>query len=144
MEYINRIVDEEIKRKLTSAGAVLIKGVKWCGKTTSAKQIAKSALEMQNPDMQSNYIELADTKPSLLLEGEKTRLIDEWQIAPKLWNAVRYAVDKSATTGQFVLTGSATPIHDDSLHSGVGRFAFVTMKPMTLYESGESTGAISL
>lgn len=99
---------------------------------------------MQNPDMQSNYIELADTKPSLLLEGDKPRLIDEWQIAPKLWNAVRYAVDKSATTGQFVLTGSATPIHDDSLHSGVGRFAFVTMKPMTLYESGESTGAISL
>ena len=144
MEYINRIVDKEIKKKLSIMGAVLIKGPKWCGKTTSAKRIAKSVLEMQNPDLGDNYLELANTRPSLLLEGEKPRLIDEWQLAPKLWNAVRYSVDSIGLPNQYILTGSSTPKEDDSLHSGVGRFAFVTMKPMTLYESGESNGKISL
>ncbi len=144
MKYINRIVDKQIENKLSIVGAVVIKGPKWCGKTTSAKRIAKSVLEMQNPDLQDNYIELANTKPSLLLEGEKPKLIDEWQIAPKLWNAVRYSVDKEGLAGQYILTGSATPKEDDSMHSGVGRFAFVTMKPMTLYESGDSNGKISL
>lgn len=144
MKYIERIVDKEIKDKLSIMGAVLIKGPKWCGKTTSSKQFAESVLEMQNPDLQENYIELANTKPSLLLEGEKPRLIDEWQLAPKLWNAVRYSVDKNAISGQYILTGSATPKEDDTLHSGVGRFAFITMKPMTLFESGDSNGRISL
>lgn len=144
MEYIKRIVDNEINDKLSIMGAILIRGPKWCGKTTSAKQIAKSILEMQNPDLQDNYIELANTKPSLLLEGEKPRLIDEWQLVPKLWNAVRYSVDTIGEPGQYILTGSATPKEDDSLHSGVGRFAFVTMKPLTLYESGDSNGKISL
>ena len=144
MNYIKRIVDDEIKNKLSYTGAILIKGPKWCGKTTSAKQIAKSVLEMQNPDLQDNYIELANTKPSLLLEGDKPRLIDEWQLAPKLWNAVRYSVDNTGLSNQYILTGSATPNEDPSLHSGVGRFAFVTMKPMSLYESGESNGKISL
>ena len=144
MKYINRIVDKEIKEKLKTMGAVVIKGPKWCGKTTSSKQIAKSILEMQNPDLQDNYIELANTKPSLLLEGEKPRLIDEWQLAPKLWNAVRYSVDDIGKPSQYILTGSATPKEDDMLHSGVGRFAFITMKPMTLFESGESNGKISL
>lgn len=144
MEYIKRIIDEKIKNSLQITGAVLIKGPKWCGKTTSAKQIAKSIIEMQNPDLQDNYLELADTKPSLLLEGEKPRLIDEWQLAPKLWNAVRYSVDNSGLTNQFILTGSSTPTEDDTLHSGVGRFSFITMKPMTLYESGDSNGLISL
>lgn len=144
MKYVNRIVDDEIREKLSIVGAVLIKGPKWCGKTTSAKQIAKSVLEMQNPDLQDNYIELANTKPSLLLEGDKPRLIDEWQLAPKLWNAVRYSVDNIGETNQYILTGSATPKEDPSLHSGVGRFAFITMRPMTLYESGDSNGKISL
>ena len=144
MNYIKRIVDDEIKNKLNYTGAVLIKGPKWCGKTTSAKQIAKSVLEMQNPDLQENYIELANTKPSLLLEGDKPRLIDEWQIVPKLWNAIRYSVDNTGLPNQYILTGSATPNEDPTLHSGVGRFAFVTMKPMSLYESGESNGKISL
>lgn len=144
MKYISRIVDKEIKEKLNIMGAVVIKGPKWCGKTTSSKQIARSVLEMQNPDLQDNYIELANTKPSLLLEGEKPRLIDEWQLAPKLWNAVRYSVDNSGKPNQYILTGSATPKEDDTLHSGVGRFAFITMKPMTLFESGESNGKISL
>ena len=89
MKYIKRIIDNEIKEKLSIMGAIVKKGPKWCGKTTSAKQIAKSVLEMQNPDLQENYIELANTKPSLLLEGEKPRLIDEWQLVPKHWNAVR-------------------------------------------------------
>ena len=144
MKYIKRIIDNEIKEKLSIMGAIVIKGPKWCGKTTSAKQIAKSVLEMQNPDLQENYIELADTKPSLLLEGEKPRLIDEWQLAPKLWNAVRYSVDEIGLPNQYILTGSSTPVEDSSLHSGVGRFAFVTMKPMTLFESGDSNGNISL
>ena len=144
MEYIPRIVDKEIKDKLNIMGAVVIKGPKWCGKTTSSKQVAKSVLEMQNPDLQDNYIELANTKPSLLLEGDKPRLIDEWQLAPKLWNAVRYSADAIGLPGQYILTGSATPKEDDSLHSGVGRFAFITMKPMTLFESGDSNGKISL
>lgn len=146
MDYINRIVDRELKEKLSIMGAVQVKGPKWCGKTTSAKQVAKSILEMQNPDLQDNYIELANTKPSLLLEGEKPRLIDEWQIAPKLWNAVRYSVDKIGKPNQYILTGSATPKEDskEELHSGVGRFGIINMKPMTLYESGDSNGKISL
>lgn len=144
MKYIERIIDKKIKEELSIMGAVVIKGPKWCGKTTSSKQIAKSILEMQNPDLQENYIELANTKPSLLLEGEKPRLIDEWQLAPKLWNAVRYSVDNIGLPNQYILTGSATPKDDDTLHSGVGRFAFITMKPMTLFESGDSNGTISL
>lgn len=148
MEYLKRIVDDEIQEKLSIVGAVQIKGAKWCGKTTSAKQIAKSVLEMQNPDLQDNYIELANTKPSLLLEGDKPRLIDEWQVAPKLWNAVRYSVDNTGLTNQFILTGSSTPPEEDTeediIHSGVGRFAIVDMKPMSLYESGDSNGKISL
>lgn len=144
MEYLKRIIDDELKEKLSFAGAVQIKGPKWCGKTTSAKQVSSSVLEMQNPDLQDNYIELANTKPSLLLEGDKPRLIDEWQIAPKLWNAVRYSIDKTGLTNQYILTGSATPVDSDSLHSGVGRFAIIDMKTMSLYESGDSNGKISL
>ena len=144
MKYLERIIDSEIKEKLSITGAIQIKEPKWCGKTTSAKQLAKSVLEMQNPDLQDNYIELANTKPSLLLEGDKPRLIDEWQIAPKLWNAVRYSVDQTGLTNQYILTGSATPTDDSSLHSGVGRFAIVNMKPMSLYESKDSNGKISL
>lgn len=146
MDYVKRIIDKEIKKKLAVMGAVVIKGPKWCGKTTSAKKISKSVIEMQNPEMAENYMELAATKPSLLLEGEKPRLIDEWQIAPTLWNAVRYDVDKTGRKGQYILTGSATP--NDSnykyLHSGVGRFSFINMKPFSLYESNESNGKISL
>ena len=144
MSYLKRIVDEEIKNKLSVSGALLIKGPKWCGKTTSAMQVAKSVLELQNPDLQDNYLELLNTKPSLLLAGEKPRLIDEWQIAPKIWNAVRYSVDKSSEPAQYILTGSATPVEDSTLHSGTGRFSILTMKTMTLYESGDSNGAVSL
>ena len=144
MKYINRIVDDEINNKLNITGALLIRGPKWCGKTTSAKRVAKSILEMQNPDLQDNYLELANVKPSLLLKGDKPRLIDEWKLAPKLWNAVRYSVDNINLPGQYILTGSSTPVEDDTLHSGVGRFSFINMKSMTLYESGDSNGKISL
>lgn len=144
MDYIKRIVDKEIEKKLRTSGVVVIRGPKWCGKTTSAKQFAKSILEMQNPDTEDNYKELANIKPSILLQGEKPRLIDEWQLAPKLWNAVRYAVDTAGDVNQFILTGSATPVEDPTMHSGVGRFSFVNMKPLSLYESGESNGVISL
>lgn len=144
MDYIKRIVDKEIEKKLRTSGAVVIRGPKWCGKTTSAKQFAKSILEMQNPDTEDNYKELANIKPSILLQGEKPRLIDEWQLAPKLWNAVRYAVDTAGDVNQFILTSSATPVEDPTMHSGVGRFSFVNMKPLSLYESGESNGVISL
>ena len=146
MDYFKRIIDKKKKKKLAVMGAVVIKGPKWCGKTTSAKKISKSVIEMQNPEMAENYMELAATKPSLLLEGEKPRLIDEWQIAPTLWNAVRYDVDKTGRKGQYILTGSATPndINDKYLHSGVGRFSFINMKPFSLYESNESNGKISL
>lgn len=144
MDYIKRIVDKEIEKKLRTTGAVVIRGPKWCGKTTSAKQFAKSILELQNTDNEDNYLKLANIRPSILLDGEKPRLIDEWQLAPKLWNAIRYQIDKTGDVSQFILTGSATPVEDSTMHSGVGRFSFVQMKPLTLYESGESTGSISL
>ena len=144
MEYIERIIDKKIARKMKATGAVYIRGPKWCGKTTSATRFAKSVLNMQDSDNQKRYLEIAETKPSLLLEGDKPRLLDEWQIAPVLWNAVRFSVDTSGLKGQFLLTGSATPKEDDSLHSGTGRFSFVDMKPLTLYEMGISDGKISL
>ena len=144
MNYIERIMDKKIERKIKTMGAVAIRGPKWCGKTTSAGRFAKSVLYMQDADNQKRYLELAESQPSLLLEGEKPRLLDEWQIAPVLWNAVRFSVDKSRLRGQFLLTGSSVPKEDDSMHSGVGRFAFVNMKTLTLYEMGASNGKISL
>lgn len=144
MEYIKRIIDAQLEEKLQITGAVLIKGCKLCGKTTTAKKYSKSILEMQNPDTQENNINLANTKTSLLLNGVKPRLIDEWQMVPKLWNAVRYSVDLIGLPEQYILTGSATPIDDETLHSGVGRFSIINMKPMTLFESGDSNGKISL
>ena len=146
MNYVERIMDKEIERKLSVMGAIVIKGPKWCGKTTSGRRLAKSVIEMQNPEMTENYMELASTKPSLLLEGKNPRLIDEWQLAPSLRNAIRYDVDKNGKKGQYILTGSATLNDQDDkyLHSGVGRFALIKMKPFTLYESKESNGKISL
>ena len=146
MEYVKRIIDKEIEKKLRIMGAIEIKGPKWCGKTTSAKQVAKSIVEMQNPEEGERYSELAKTKPSLLLDGDKPRLIDEWQTVPSLWNAVRYDVDKTGARGQYILTGSATPndMEEEYLHSGVGRFAIINMKPFTLFESKDSNGKISL
>ncbi len=143
--YKNRIVDEILQKKLMGKGAVLIQGPKWCGKTTTAEQISKSILYMSKPDEKEQNIIMAEINPNLLLKGEVPRLIDEWQIAPKLWDAIRYEVDHRNAEGQFILTGSSVPAKmDDVTHSGTGRFTFVLMRPMSLYESGESTGQVSL
>ncbi len=144
-EYRKRIADEILKKKLEGKGAVLIEGPKWCGKTTTAEQIANSILYMDDPTKITQNIVLAELNPKKLLEGETPRLIDEWQLAPNLWDAVRFEVDHRDELGQFVLTGSALPIDPSKLtHSGTGRFSWVTMRPMSLFESGDSTGEVSL
>lgn len=143
MAYLPRIVDRMLAEKLTSAGATCIRGPKWCGKTETALQAAKSTLFMQDPDELANNLMIAQTKPSLLLEGAKPRLIDEWQVAPQLWDAVRYSIDRTHEVGSFILTGSATPLARPQ-HSGTGRFSFLDMRPMSLFESQESDGTISL
>lgn len=143
--YKARIADELIKKKLKGKGAVLVEGPKWCGKTTTSEELAKSVLYMSKPDSVKQNLMLADVSPSLLLTGEVPRLIDEWQIAPKLWDAVRYEVDHRNEEGQFILTGSAVPADSGTMkHTGTGRFAWVLMRPMSLYESGESNGSVRL
>ncbi len=143
--YKKRVVDEILRLNLESHGAVLIEGAKWCGKTTTAEQVAQSILYLQDPETVDSNLELAQIKPSKLLEGEVPHLIDEWQMAPKLWDAVRFAVDKRNAFGQFILTGSSTPPDLSEVHhSGVGRITKMLMRPMSLFESGESTGEVSL
>lgn len=143
--YRNRIADNILKRKLEGKGAVVIEGPKWCGKTTTAEQIAKSVLYMDNPANKAQNIIISETNPKLLLRGKTPRLIDEWQIAPKLWDAIRFEVDHRGELGQFVLTGSAVPADTHEItHSGTGRFTWLMMRPMSLYESGESNGTVSL
>ena len=144
MDYLPRIVDEELDLRLRAVGATVIVGPKWCGKTTTAKQRAKSVLEMQDPDLQEGYLKLASTKPSLLLEGENPRLIDEWQLAPVLWDAVRVSVDRRQEKGLYLLTGSAVVDEDKIKHTGIGRISRLEMETMSLWESGESTGQVSL
>lgn len=144
-EYKKRIADSILQRKLEGKGAVLIEGPKWCGKTTTAEQIAKSFLYMNDPKNKNQNITMSEIDPQRLLQGAVPRLIDEWQIAPKLWDAVRYEVDHRGELGQFILTGSAVPPDTKEItHSGTGRFSWLTMRPMSLYESGESTGEVSL
>lgn len=144
-KYKSRIVDEILERKLKGKGAVLIEGPKWCGKTTTAEQISKSVLYMADPANGEQNLTLADINPSLLLTGDTPRLIDEWQLAPKLWDAIRFEVDHRGEEGQFILTGSAVPVDSKKrVHTGTGRFSWLLMRPMTLYESGESTGTVSL
>lgn len=144
-EYLPRIADKLIEERLDAKGAVLIEGPKWCGKTTTAKQKAKSFISMDRPDMTKQYQQMANISPNTLLEGETPRLIDEWQIAPNLWNAVRYEVDNRDGFGQFILTGSAVPHEfDDSMHTGTGRISRLLMRPMSLFESKDSSGEVSL
>ena len=142
--YLPRIVDKLLEDRLDAVGAVLIAGPKWCGKTTTAEQQAKSVLKLQDPDKTKSYLAMAEVKPSLLLNGENPRLIDEWQMAPVLWDAVRSAVDSRGETGLFILTGSTTVDNSTIMHTGTGRISRLLMHPMSLYESGESNGNISL
>lgn len=143
--YRNRIADGILDRKLRAKGAVLIEGAKWCGKTTTASQIAKSILYMQDPARKRQYLELSEIDPARLLSGETPRLIDEWQLAPKLWDAIRFEVDRRDEFGQFILTGSAVPPETSEIsHSGIGRITKMLMRPMSLYESGDSSGQVSL
>lgn len=145
MEYFRRTADPMLAVLLEAFGAVLIEGPKWCGKTTTASQIAKSIIKMQDPDMRAEYLATAASKPSLLLKGETPRLIDEWQDAPVLWDAVRVLVDeRGGRPGQFILTGSNAIDKSATSHSGTGRIAKMQMLPMSLWESGESTGEVSL
>ena len=143
--YRKRIADDILKRKLEGKGAVLIEGPKWCGKTTTAEQLAASILYMDDPEKKEQNITMSELNPKRLLEGKTPRLIDEWQLAPKLWDAIRFEVDHRGELGQFVLIGSAvTPDTKEITHSGTGRFTRLTMRPMSLYESGDSTGEVSL
>lgn len=143
-EYIKRVCDSELELKLEAFGAVHIVGPKWCGKTTTAKQYAKSYIEMQDPDKRDMYMETAKIKPSNLLIGENPRLIDEWQIAPNLWDAVRVSVDRRNEDGLYILTGSNSIDKTEIMHTGTGRIDTLSMYPMSLYESGESNGKVSL
>lgn len=144
-KYRPRIADKLLERKLRGKGAVLLEGAKWCGKTTTAEQLCRSVLYMSEPGKREQNEQLARLNPALLLRGEKPRLIDEWQIAPKLWDAVRFEADHSPDLGLFVLTGSSVPPDmSEVIHSGTGRFAWLKMRPMSLWESGESTGEVSL
>ena len=144
-EYKKRIADEILKRKLEGKGAVLIEGPKWCGKTTTAEQVAASILYMDDPEKKEQNISMSELNPKRLLKGETPRLIDEWQIAPKLWDTIRFEVDHRSELGQFVLTGSAVPVDTKEItHSGTGRFTWLMMRPMSLYESGDSSGEVSL
>ncbi len=144
MRYLKRTADYQLSVRLEAFGAVQIKGPKWCGKTTTALRQAKSVIKMQDPDKREGYLATARTKPSLLLQGETPRLIDEWQVAPVLWDAVRHAVDERGLKGQFILTGSTVIDGAEIMHTGTGRISQMSMYPMSLYESLESNGHISL
>lgn len=144
-DYKNRIVDRILQEKLEAMGAVLIEGPKACGKTTTAERQAKSILYLADPRTKAQNLQMVETNITMLLEGKTPRLIDEWQLAPKFWDAIRFEVDHRDEDGQFMLTGSTVPVStDDIQHTGTGRFGWITMRPMSLWESGESTGGISL
>ena len=147
MDYMPRIVDDELARRLARTGAVYVRGPKWCGKTTTAEEIAASKMLLARTDVKENFKRLLEIDTDAALGGEAPMLIDEWQTVPKLWDAVRYAVDSRRKMGQFILTGSAVPDREaekEREHTGTGRFAWLTMRPMTLFESGESNGSVSL
>ena len=144
-QYKERIADRLLARKLAGKGAVLLEGAKWCGKTTTAEQIAKSVLYMSETGKVEQNKQLAKLNPSLLLKGDKPRLIDEWQVAPALWDSIRFEADHSSQLGLFILTGSSVPADmSEVIHSGTGRIGWLRMRPMSLWESGDSTGEVSL
>ncbi len=142
--YIPRLADVELRENLEAFGAVVILGPKWCGKTTTAEQVAESAIYLQDEDRREEYEAALKTRPSMLLEGPKPRLLDEWQTAPALWNAVRKSVDDTGREGLYIMTGSASYEKRESDHTGTGRIVEMRMHTMSLYESGASTGEVSL
>lgn len=143
--YKPRIADRLLSRKLAGKGAVLVEGAKWCGKTTTAEQLAKSILYMSETGKVAQNKQLAKINPAILLKGDKPRLIDEWQVAPALWDSIRFEADHSAQLGLFILTGSSVPADmSEVIHSGTGRIGWLRMRPMSLWESGDSTGEVSL
>ena len=143
--YFSRICDDVLIEELAGMGAVLLQGPKWCGKTTTCEQVAKSRLYMNDPKKRSQYLQMAQSDITELMQGDRPRLIDEWQDAPQFWDAIRYNVDHEEGCGQFILTGSAVPpVSSDISHSGTGRIAKLTMRPMSLWESKESSGSVSL
>ncbi|MCL2607463.1 MAG: DUF4143 domain-containing protein [Methanomassiliicoccaceae archaeon] len=144
-EYLPRVIDKELDLTLRSSGAVLIEGPKWCGKTRTAEERAASVLYLQDTKKRKYYLHMLDSDPNALLEGEKPRLIDEWQDAPILWDGIRFIIDQGSEWGQFILTGSAVPNDKDRpMHSGTGRISRIYMRPMSLFESQESDGSVSL
>ena len=143
--YKKRIADRMLKDQLEAAGAVLIQGPKWCGKTTTARQQSKSVLNIDHPQKMKEYLMLAENNPEVLMDGDVPRLLDEWQLTPQLWDTARYLIDQRGLTGQFIFTGSAVPADRSKIsHTGTGRFAWLTMRPMSLWESEESNGKISI
>lgn len=144
-KYKQRIADRILKRKVLGKGAVLIEGPKWCGKTTTAKQLAKSVLDLGDSSVLKQSAQLIELSPKTLLEGKTPKLIDEWQALPPIWDSIRSEVDKRGEPSQFILTGSSVlPEADETIHSGTGRYAYIKMRPMSLFESGESNGKVSL
>ena len=143
MEYLPRVVDKEIDELMEIMGAVLIEGCKWCGKSTTGFHHAKSIVEFQNPDRKQEYDKIKNTKPSLFLNGEKPRMFDEWQMYSVVWDSIRTDVDHTGLKGQYILTGSAKPSEGETMHTGTGRISRVLMRPMSLFESKESTGEVS-
>ena len=143
MKYLPRIVDKEIDELMEIMGAVLIEGCKCCGKSWTGLYHAKSVIEFQNPDRKQEYDNIRNTKPSLFLNGEKPRMFDEWQMYPVVWDSVRTDVDHTGLKGQYILTGSAKPSEGETMHTGTGRISRVLMRPMSLFESRESTGEVS-
>ena len=145
MKYNPRIADAQLNDMLDAIGAVLIEGPKWCGKTTTAKQQSKSSVSLDDSEGGDSIVQLAKVSPARILQGDVPRLIDEWQVVPAIWDAVRFAVDKRGEAGQFILTGSATPLETDRPHhSGTGRLGRLRMDPMSLFESGDSSGSVSI
>ena len=143
-DYLPRVIDARLDEYLQTFGAVCVEGPKWCGKTWTSLHHSNSAIFIGDPAGNFQNRQLAELSPDLVLEGDAPRLIDEWQEVPPLWDAVRYKVDQTAQKGQFILTGSATPNHKGILHSGAGRIARLRMRPMSLWESGDSSGKVSL
>lgn len=144
-KYRKRVADQVLAFQLESAGAVLLEGVKWCGKTTTSEQVAKSAAYLDEIREQVGDIGVLKANPAMALDGECPHLIDEWQLAPFLWDSVRHRVDRADDPGAFILTGSSVPVDvSEVFHSGAGRFAWMKMRPMSLWESGESSGSVSL